>query len=106
MERALDDLRGLLDDRLVTSLSVREQHGTDESPLPPALPDAVAYVRSTSEVAEVVKLCHKHRVPVIPFGAGTSLEGHVLATSGGLSLDFTGMVQILTVRVDVLDATV
>lgn len=106
MERALEDLRRLLGDRLVTSQSVREQHGKDESPLPPALPDAVAYVRSTPEIAEVVKVCHSHRIPLIPFGAGTSLEGHVLATSGGLSLDLTGMDQILSVRVDDLDATV
>jgi D-lactate dehydrogenase (cytochrome) len=85
---------------------VRDQHGRDESPLAPALPDAVVFAESTAEVAEVLKVCHRRRVPVIAFGAGTSLEGHVLATSGGVCLDLTHMNEIVAVRVEDLDVTV
>jgi D-lactate dehydrogenase (cytochrome) len=100
------DLRALLGDRFVTSSSVREHHGKDESPLPPELPDAVAFVQSTSEVSAVVSICRRDNVPVVPFGSGTSLEGHVLALRGGISLDLTGMSRILAVRVDDMDVTV
>jgi D-lactate dehydrogenase (cytochrome) len=103
---AAKDLQMLLGPRFGTSASVRAEHGRDESPLPAAPPDAVAYASNTREVAEIVKICARHRVPVIPFGAGTSLEGHVLATSGGLSLDLTRMDQIVAVNVDDLDVTV
>jgi D-lactate dehydrogenase (cytochrome) len=106
LEAALDELRGLLGDRLVTSRSVLDVHGRDESPLPAAPPDAVAYPNSTEDVVKVMQVCNRHRVPVIPFGVGTSLEGHVLATSGGVSLDMTNMNEILAVRVDDMDATV
>jgi D-lactate dehydrogenase (cytochrome) len=102
----LGELRAILGDRLTTADAVREQHGRDESPLPPALPDAVAFPRSTAEVAAIVKVCAGARLPLIPFGAGTSLEGHVLATSGGLSLDLTEMNQIVRLSVDDLDVTV
>lgn len=91
---------------MVLSEAVREHHGRDESPLPPALPDAVAFPTSTAEVADVVRVCARHRVPVVPFGAGTSLEGHLLATSGGLSLDLTRMNEIRSVNVDDLDVVV
>ncbi|HUJ96915.1 MAG TPA: FAD-binding protein, partial [Stellaceae bacterium] len=63
-------------ERLSTAAAVREQHGKDESYHTPAPPDAVMFARSTDEVAEVVRLCAAHKVPVIPFGTGTSLEGH------------------------------
>ena len=80
----VDELRTLLGDRLSTSLSVREQHGKDESYHPVAPPDAVAFATSTEEVAEIVRACARHRTPVIPFGTGTSLEGHVQALRGGV----------------------
>jgi len=105
-EAVLQELRRLLGDRLVTSRAVREQHGRDESPLDEALPDAVAFPSSTDEVSEIAKHCARHRVPIIPFGAGTSLEGHVLATSGGLCLDLTRMNRIIGVNVADLDVTV
>ena len=105
-EAGIGELRELLDDRLSTSSSILEHHGRDESPLPPAPPDAVAFPASTEEVAAILSICNRHRVPVIPFGAGTSLEGHVLATSGGVSLDLTQMSEILAVRVDDMDVTV
>lgn len=99
-------LQPVLGDRVSTSASVREHHGTDLSPHPPAPPDAVAFPRSTEEVQQIVRACHRHRVPMIPFGAGSSLEGHVLALRGGLSIDTREMSQILRVDAQDLDATV
>lgn len=103
---ALEELRAVAGDRLTTSASVRAQHGRDESPLPPAAPDAVVFPRSSAEIAAILKVCTRRGVPVIPFGAGTSLEGHVLATAGGISLDTSHMNEIVAVNVDDLDVTV
>ncbi|ETI49566.1 hypothetical protein F443_06622 [Phytophthora nicotianae P1569] len=91
-------LKELLGDRLSTSRSVLEQHGTDESYHKVAPPDAVAFVESTEEVSDVIKICAAAGTPVIPFGAGTSLEGHISATYGGVSIDLTGMNKILKVE--------
>ena len=74
--------------------STRLQHGRDESIHEPALPDGVIMVESTEEVALVVDLCARHGVPVIPYGVGSSVEGHVLAPGGGISLDLSGMNRI------------
>jgi D-lactate dehydrogenase (cytochrome) len=106
VEPAEADLKRLLGDRFTTSVGVRDEHGQDESPLSPAPPDAVAFPSSNEDVVEIMKICWRHLVPVIPFGAGSSLEGHVLATQGGLSVDMKNMDQILAVRVEDLDATV
>ena len=103
---ALNGLSDLLGDRFVTSRAVREQHGRDESPLSPAPPDGVAFAESETEVAKIVGYCNEHRIPVVPFGAGTSLEGHVLATSGGIALDLTRLDDVVAVNVDDLDAVV
>lgn len=105
-DRALDELGALLGERITTSVAVREHHGRDESPLPAAAPDAVAFCRSEQEIAAVLPVCARHRIPVIPFGAGTSLEGHTLATRGGLSIDMSEMNDIVSVNVADLDATV
>ncbi|KAF4137906.1 FAD linked oxidases C-terminal domain-containing protein [Phytophthora infestans] len=91
-------LKGLLGDRLSTSRSVLEQHGTDESYHKVSPPDAVAFVESTEEVSEVIKICTAAGTPVIPFGAGSSLEGHISAMYGGVSIDLTGMNKILKVE--------
>jgi D-lactate dehydrogenase (cytochrome) len=83
---------------LVESELVR--HGSDESSFPTVLPDVVVNARSTDDVVSVLRLANEHRVPVIPFGVGSSLEGHVLPVDGGISLDLSGMNKILEVRPD------
>jgi D-lactate dehydrogenase (cytochrome) len=102
----LDELSGLLGDRLSTSQAVRELHGRDESFHRPEAPDAVAFVESTEEAAEVVRRCAAHGAPVIPFGTGTSLEGHVAALHGGICLDLSRMNAILEVNQGDLDCRV
>jgi len=102
----IEDLRALLGDRLATSAAVRDQHGQAEAYHPSVPPDAVAYVKSTEEVAQVVRLCARHGCPVIPFGTGTSLEGHVAALKGGISVDLSGMNEVLEVNSDDLDCRV
>ncbi len=99
-------LRELLGDRLSTSAAVREQHGRAEAYHPSVPPEAVAFVESTAEVADIVKLCAAHRCPVIAFGTGTSLEGHVAALRGGLSIDLSRMNAVLEVNSDDLDCRV
>ena len=102
----VEALRALLGDRLSTSLAVREQHGRDESYHPTQAPDAVAFAHSTEEVAEIVKVCAAHKRPVIPFGTGTSLEGHVAALHGGISIDVSQMAEVLEVNAEDLDCRV
>lgn len=101
-----DALRALLGERLSTSAAVREQHGKDESYHTPAAPDAVAFAESTEEIAAIVSLCAQHRVPVIPFGTGTSLEGHIAALHGGVCIDVSRMDQVIEVNPEDLDCRV
>ena len=103
---AIGSLRQFLGACLSSTVSVREQHGKDASHHPCAAPDAVAFARSTEEVSEIIKVCARHKVPLIPFGAGTGLEGGVEAVRGGVCIDLSGMNQILQVRDGDLDATV
>src|SRR5215213_9806593 len=100
------ELNALLRDRVSVSAAVHEHHGKDESYFPYALPDAVVFVKSTEEVRDVVNICRRHRVPMIPFGVGTSLEGHILAIQGGVSIDLSRMNKVLTVHEEDLDAVV
>lgn len=100
---ALAELAALLGDRLTISLPIREAHGRDESWHPVVAPDAVAFATSTEEVAAIVRICGRHRFPVIPFGTGTSLEGHISAPHGGLSLDLSRMNRIIEVNAADLD---
>jgi D-lactate dehydrogenase (cytochrome) len=99
-------LANLLGSRLTLGLAEREQHGRGESYHRVQAPDAVCYAETTAEVAAVLRLCSAHGVPVVPFGAGTSLEGHVSAPRGGLCIDLSRMNRILAVRPDDLDVTV
>jgi D-lactate dehydrogenase (cytochrome) len=103
---AIKSLQELLSDRLSTAASVREQHGKDASYHPCVPPDAVAFAQSTEEVIEVVKICAQHKVPLIPFGSGTGVEGHIAALRGGVCLDLSRMNRILRVNTGDLDATV
>ncbi|MGP1396775.1 MAG: FAD-binding oxidoreductase [Inquilinaceae bacterium] len=105
-EALIAALTDLLGDRLSTAAAVREQHGRDESYHPAVAPDAVAFARSTDEVAAIVRLCAEHKVPVVPFGTGTSLEGGVAALKGGVCIDVMGMNRVVRVSADDLDCTV
>ncbi|HJW26298.1 MAG TPA: FAD-linked oxidase C-terminal domain-containing protein [Rhodocyclaceae bacterium] len=86
--------------------STRLQHGRDESVHDPMLPDGVLFAESTEEVAAVVRLCAEHGVPVIPYGVGSSVEGHVLAPRGGISVDLSGMNKVIAIHAEDGDATV
>jgi D-lactate dehydrogenase (cytochrome) len=99
-------LHKLLGNRLSTAALVREQHGKDASYHPCTPPDAVAFAQSTAEVSEIVKICARHKVPIIPFGSGTGLEGHVAALRGGVCIDISRMNETLRVSAADLDATV
>jgi D-lactate dehydrogenase (cytochrome) len=102
----VDRLKERFGDRVSTAAAVREQHGKDESYHAPQRPDAVVFARSTQEVIEIVKLCAAHQTPVIPFGTGTSLEGHVAALAGGVCIDLSQMNRVLRVSAADLDCTV
>ncbi|MGI9186251.1 MAG: FAD-binding oxidoreductase, partial [Gaiellales bacterium] len=93
-------------EHVTTSESELERHGHDESWHETARPDLVVFPGSTDEVAAIVRACHARRVPMIPFGAGSSLEGNVAALTGGVSIDLTRMNRILSVRPEDLDATI
>ncbi len=101
--RALADRFGK---RFSTAEAVRTHHGHDESHFSDALPDGVVWPHSTAEVVEIVNLCREHRVPLIPFGVGSSLEGHILATHGGHSIDLSEMKQVVTIHDEDMDAVV
>ena len=102
----VDDLRRLLGDRFASTRQVREHHGTDVSSYPVTPPDAVVFPHTTDEVVAIVDLCARHRTPMIPFGIGTSVEGHVLATHGGVCIDLSQMNRILEVNASDLDVRV
>jgi D-lactate dehydrogenase (cytochrome) len=103
---AIRRLHNLLGERLSTAQAVRDHHGKDLTWNPGASPDAVAFVNSTAEVQGVVQVCAELKVPVIPFGTGTSLEGHFTAPFGGISIDLNGMNRVLEVNSEDLDCRV
>jgi D-lactate dehydrogenase (cytochrome) len=102
----LEALRGRFGERLSLARAVREHHGTDISSYPVTPPDAVVFAETTDDVVALVRACGAHRVPVIPFGTGTSVEGHVLATRGGVCVDLSRMNRVLEVNAADLDVRV
>jgi D-lactate dehydrogenase (cytochrome) len=106
IESAVRELRTLLGARASDATSVREHHSHGESYHTPAAPDVVCFPRSTGEVAAILAVSARWQVPVVPFGAGTSLEGHVNAIHGGICLDLRDMNRVVRVSAEDLDATV
>ncbi|WP_424987929.1 FAD-binding oxidoreductase [Microbulbifer sp. S227A] len=103
---ALGILKQRFGDRVQTGASIREQHGHTTTWIRNQPPDGVVFPRSTQEVAEIVRICATHKVPLIPFGVGTSLEGHVNAPAGGISMDMGQMAEILAVYPEDLNCVV
>ena len=105
-EDLLEELRAVVGDRLSTSAAVREHHGHGEGFPGVFPPGAVVFAHSTEEVSEIVKICAARKVPIVPFGTGTSLEGHVAALRGGVCIDLTQMDRVLKVNAEDLDVSV
>ena len=106
IETAIAILRQRFADRVQTGEAIRRQHGHTLTWLENQPPDVVVWPNSTEEVGEIVRIAATHNVPIIPFGAGTSLEGHVNAPRGGISLDFANMSEVLAVNHEDLDCVV
>ena len=104
--QVIASIRGFLGERLSTAQAMREQRSRGEDTTPPTLPDAVAFVQTTDEVSRIMALCHQHGVPVVPFGAGTSLEGHVNPVRGGISLDLSQMTAVLELNAEDMDCLI
>jgi D-lactate dehydrogenase (cytochrome) len=102
----LASLKASFGERVSTSDAVRAHHGRDESMYDPQWPDAVVYAHTTDEVSQIVRLCSHHDVPIIPYGSGSSLEGHLLAVHGGVSIDLSEMKQVLSLDAEDLTVTV
>ena len=101
----IDALKARFAERCSTALVVREQHGRDESSFAAPPPAAVVFAESTLDVADAVKLASQYAVPVIPFGVGSSLEGHLLAVQGGISIDVSRMNRVLAIHAEDLTVT-
>ncbi|MBE7942780.1 FAD-binding protein [Ramlibacter aquaticus] len=99
-------LKARFGERCSTALAVREQHGRDESSFEVPPPAAVVFAESTGDVADAVRLAAEHDTPVIPFGVGSSLEGHLLAVQGGISIDVSRMDKVLAINAEDLTVTV
>ena len=106
IDAAIRELTAKFGNRVVTSMAVREQHGNTVTWIKNQPPDAVVFPQSTEEIQDIVRICAAHRVPVIPFGTGTSLEGHVNAPFGGVSIDVRDMNKVLAVHAEDLDCVI
>lgn len=106
IQTAMGVLKQQFGDRFQTSPSVREQHGHTTTWIANQMPDAVVFAKSAQEVSDIVKVCAAHKVPVIAFGTGTSLEGHVNAPAGGISIDLSQMNKIINVHSEDLDCVI
>src|SRR6202008_1958452 len=103
-EALVADLRTLAGDRCTINPTQLEHHSHGESWHDHAAPDVVVFPTSTDDVSAIMKVAARHRAPVVPFGIGSSLEGHVNAFSGGVSIDFSKMTRVLAINADDLDA--
>jgi len=106
VDAVIAQAREFLGERITTNAALCEQHSHGEDSQPRSMPDAVAFVEQGEEAARVLALCHQHRVPVVPFGAGTSLEGHVTPVRGGISLDLSRMTRVLQVNAADMDCRI
>jgi D-lactate dehydrogenase (cytochrome) len=106
IQKAITELTAAFGNRVVTSLAVREQHGNTLTWVPNQPPDAVVFPQNTDDVQRIVRICAAHRAPVIAFGTGTSLEGHVNAPFGGISVDLRDMNKVLAVHAEDLDCII
>jgi D-lactate dehydrogenase (cytochrome) len=106
VEAVVASLAAKFGNRLVTSQAVREQHGNTTTWIENEPPDAVVFPQATADVQEIVRICAAHRVPVVPFGTGTSLEGQINAPRGGVSIDFRDMNRVLAVNAQDFDCVV
>ena len=106
VQTAINELTGTFGSRLTVSRETRERFGKDESFHPSIPPDAVITAHSTEEVSDIVQVCARHRVPVIPYGTGTALEGHVAALHGGICINLQEMNEVLAVHAEDLDVVV
>src|SRR5438045_4957573 len=106
VDAAIGALAARFGNRLVTSRAVCEQHGNILTWIENQPPDAVVFPQWAEDVQDAVRICVQHRVPVIPYGAGTSLEGHINAPHGGVTLDFRDMNRILSLHAEDLDCVV
>ena len=102
----IDELRRAFGERLTTSAAIRAQHGRDESYHAAFPPDAVVFPRAADEVIAIVRACAARRVPIVPFGVGTSLEGHIAALHGGICIDLREMNRVIAVNAEDMDVTV
>ena len=106
IDAAVAELKELLGPRATDAMTVREHHSHGESYHPPAAPDVVCFPSTAEEVVEIVRISARFHVPIVPFGAGTSLEGHVQALRGGITIDLRDLNRVVRISVDDLDATV
>ncbi len=105
-EAAISEISALIGNRLATSKADKDQHGQNETYYPVTPPDAVAYPETTEEIAAIVRICNRHKCPIVAYGAASSLEGQHLATEGGISLDLNRMNQVLAVNAEDLNVVV
>ncbi|HET8996439.1 MAG TPA: FAD-binding oxidoreductase, partial [Acetobacteraceae bacterium] len=104
--QVIDAARAFLGERITTNATLREHHSHGQDTQPPVLPDAVAFVETTEEASRVLALCNEHHVPVVAWGAGTSLEGHVTPVRGGITLDLSRMTRIISVSQPDMDCRI
>ena len=106
IENAKSKLAGLFGERFTTNKSILEGHGSDESYFPVILPDGVVFPENKEEVSQIITICNEENCPVIPWGVGTSLEGHSLAVKGGITIDFSSMNKIIEVNDEDLNVVI